>query len=54
MHTRLTKRKLKAIIEALLARTAGEIDVTDDPDAPRPDDYEDALRWAMERECRSK
>ena len=52
MQSRLTKRKLRAIIEALIARTAGEIDLNDDPDAPRPEDYETALLWALNEESR--
>jgi hypothetical protein len=54
MKTRLTQRKLRAIIEALIARTAGDIDVTDDPEAPRPVDYEDALQWALSRQSSSQ
>jgi hypothetical protein len=43
---KLTKRKLKAIIEALTARTAGEIDIADEQGSPARDDYEHALDWA--------
>lgn len=52
MRSRLTKRKLRAIIEALTARTAGGIDLYADPDAPRPADYEAALLWALDEESR--
>lgn len=54
MRSRLTYRKLCAIIEALTARMAGEIDVSEDPDAPRPVDYEAALSWALEEEARRR
>jgi hypothetical protein len=47
MRQRLSRGKLRAIIEALTARTAGEIDVVEDPDAPRPEDYDAALSWAL-------
>lgn len=49
MRSRLTARKLKAIIEALLSRTAGEIDVGGDLDSPSIEDYEQALEWALEQ-----
>ncbi len=52
MHRHLSLRKLRAIIEALTARAAGEIDVSEDLDAPRPDDYDAALMWALEEVAR--
>jgi hypothetical protein len=52
MRSRLSHRKLRAIIEALTARTAGEIDLCDDPDSPGLEDYEAALMWALNEENR--
>lgn len=46
MSPRLTVRRLEAIVEALNARTAGELDVEDEG-APTRDDYEGALDWAL-------
>lgn len=54
MRRHLSIRELNAIIEALAARTAGEIDVSGDLDAPRPDDYDAALLWALEEIARRK
>ena len=48
MRRNLSLRKLHAIIEALTARAAGEIDVSVDHCAPRPEDYDAALTWALE------
>lgn len=48
--TRLTKRRLTAISEALNARLAGEIDVMEcDGFKLKIDDYEAALQWAKEQ-----
>ncbi len=52
--TRLTKRRLEAIVEALLLRLAGERDNDDDPDAPTDDDYETALSWAIQQQDKRK
>lgn len=38
----LTLRELLAIEEALLARLAGEIDIENEPGAPRREDYDSA------------
>ncbi|MBY3155235.1 hypothetical protein HFO56_23210 [Rhizobium laguerreae] len=46
MSHRLTIRRLEAIVEALTARTAGEIDVEDDG-APTREDYDEAMDWAL-------
>jgi hypothetical protein len=51
MRQRLNQTGLRAIIEALTARTAGEIDV-EEGDAPSREDYEAALDWALEEEQR--
>lgn len=45
-RTPLTSRRLEAIVEALTSRLAGEIDISDHPDAPEAKDYEKALAWA--------
>jgi hypothetical protein len=47
MKTRPTTAALEAIVEALVARTAGEIDVEADKGSPRGEDYEAALRWTL-------
>jgi hypothetical protein len=52
MRQRLNQTGLRAIIEALTARTAGEIDVEEGDDAPSREDYEAALDWALEEEQR--
>lgn len=49
MRVRLTKKRLEAIIEALTARLAGEIDVGHENGSPSADDYEKALEWAMQK-----
>lgn len=49
MRVRLTIKRLEAIIEALTARLAGEIDVGQDDGSPSADDYEKALEWAMQK-----
>lgn len=54
MRSRLTIRRLRAIIESLIARTAGEIDLVDDPEHLTPEDYDAALRWALEEEYRRR
>jgi len=46
--TRLTKRRLEAIAEALASRLAGERDNDNDPEAPTDDDYENAFSWALQ------
>ncbi|MCS4088617.1 hypothetical protein [Rhizobium sp. BK176] len=46
MSPRLTVRRLEAIVEALTARTAGDLDIEDEG-APTRDDYEAALDWAL-------
>lgn len=51
-RTRLTKRRLRAIIEALDARLANDIDVLDEPDTPVLEDYEAARDWADDELCR--
>lgn len=55
---RLTIRLLRAMDEALNARTAGEIDIVDDPECPSARDYDDAWEWVVEqigkREKKSK
>ena len=51
-RTLLTKRRLRAIVEALDARLAGEIDVINDPDAPELRDYEAARDWADDELCK--
>lgn len=47
MTTRLTGRLLDAIVEALVARDAGEIEHEGQADAPKRMDYRDALDWAL-------
>jgi hypothetical protein len=54
MRTKLTARRLQAIIEALTARTAGELDIEGDEDTPSREDYDAALNWALEEEDRRK
>jgi hypothetical protein len=54
MRSRLTSRKLRAIVEALLSRTAGEIDLCDESGELRLEDYEAALLWALEMESRRR
>lgn len=51
-RTLLTKRRLRAIVEALDARLAGEIDVIGDTDAPELRDYESARDWADDELCK--
>ncbi|WP_353474817.1 hypothetical protein PVT71_14710 [Salipiger sp. H15] len=51
-RTLLTKRRLRAIVEALDARLAGEIDIIDEPDSPEIHDYEAARDWAEDELCR--
>ena len=49
MRTRLTIRRLEAMREALLFRTAGEIEqYEDDEDAPTYEDYDTACNWVTE------
>lgn len=47
MKTHLTIRLLDAIVEALVARDAGEIEHEGDADGPSRKDYRDALDWAL-------
>ena len=47
--TRLSTRRLRAIIEALQSRLAGEIDVEYETDTPDRIDYEKAQEWAEEQ-----
>jgi hypothetical protein len=54
MRQRLSQTGLRAIIEALTSRTAGEIDVEEGDDAPSRDDYEAALDWALGEEQRRR
>lgn len=49
MTRRFTRRELQAIEEALSSRTAGEMDIEDDPDAPRREDYDTAWEKVSER-----
>ncbi len=54
MTRRLTRRRLDAIVEALIFRTAGEIENEDDESLPRREDYEAALEWALSKIDRKK
>lgn len=54
MASRLTTRRLDAIIEALVFRTAGEIESEEDGLPPRREDYEAALEWALSELDRRK
>ncbi|MCZ7862680.1 hypothetical protein O9X98_14995 [Agrobacterium salinitolerans] len=54
MASRLTTRRLDAIVEALVFRTAGEIEGEDDGDLPQREDYEAALEWALSELDRRK
>jgi hypothetical protein len=54
MRKRLSQNSLRAIVEALTARTAGEIDVEEGAGAPSREDYEAALDWALEEEERRR
>ena len=47
MKTHLTVRLLDAIVEALVARDAGEIEHEGEADGPSRIDYRDALDWAL-------
>lgn len=47
MKTRLTVRLLDAIVEALVARDAGEIEHEGEAHGPSRVDYRDALDWAL-------
>ena len=47
MASRLTARRLDAIIEAFIFRTAGEIEC--DEALPQREDYEAALEWALSK-----
>lgn len=49
MARRFTKRELLAISEALSSRLAGEIDIHNEPGAPRHEDYESAWSKVLER-----
>lgn len=51
-RTLLTKRRLRAIIEALDARLSNDIDVIDEPETPEVEDYEAARDWADDELCR--
>lgn len=51
-RTRLTIRRLRAIIEALDARLAEEIDVIDEAETPDLEDYESARDWADDELCK--
>jgi hypothetical protein len=46
--TRLTRRRLLAIQEALIFRLAGEFDESD-TECPPPEDYDKALDWVTAR-----
>lgn len=47
MPVRLTVARLEAMAEALIARTAGEIDIEGEDAVPCRDDYEKALEWVL-------
>ncbi|MDW9481849.1 hypothetical protein GOB57_24685 [Sinorhizobium meliloti] len=47
MASRLTDKRLNAIIEALIFRTAGEIECEDGDALLRCEDYDAALEWAL-------
>jgi hypothetical protein len=47
MASRLTARRLEAIVEALIFRTAGEIECDEEGGPPPRKDYDDALDWAL-------
>lgn len=53
-NKRLTMRRLIAIEEALSSRLAGEIDVGNDPENPKPEDYESAFDWVCEEISRRR
>ncbi len=51
-RTLLTIKRLRAIIEALDARLAADIDVLDEAETPNIEDYEAARDWADDELCR--
>jgi len=54
MATRLTIRRLVAMLEALESRLAGEIDIENEPGSPTREDYEAASDWVAEQIDRRK